>query len=277
MLNLIIQGADVATVDLKALAKLSGAIGIERLSDSAFRIRNARVDTRVSEHCAHARLDFAYVPAGRRLADFRLAVMDMDSTLISIECIDEIADAQGIKPEIAAITAAAMRGEIDYEQSLRRRVRLLRGLGIDAFDRVYRERLTLSPGAEAMLKAFRGAGIRTLLVSGGFRYFTERLKTQLALDFAHANEAEVVDGKLSGELIGSVVDAEGKARELRRIRDELAIGREAVIGIGDGANDLSFLAECAVSIAYHAKPAVRLATTHCLEHVGLEGVINLFE
>lgn len=276
-MNLIIQGTDIATPDLKALAKMCDASGIERLSDSAFRIRDARIDDRVAEHCAHARLDFAYVPSGRKLAGYRLAVMDMDSTLITIECIDEIAAIQGIKPRVAAITAAAMRGEIDYEESLRQRVRLLQGLGLDAFERVYRERLALSPGAEALAQTMRATGIRTLLVSGGFTYFAQQLQTRLKLDFVHANEPEVIDGKLTGELVGGIVDAEGKARELRRLREALGVSREAIIGIGDGANDLPFLAECGVSIAYHAKPAVRLAATHCLDHVGLNGVLNLFD
>jgi len=276
-LNLIIQGIDIATPDLKALAKMCDASGIERLSDSAFRIRDARIDDRVAEHCAHARLDFAYVPSGRKLAGYRLAVMDMDSTLITIECIDEIAAIHGIKPRVAAITAAAMRGEIDYEESLRQRVRLLRGLSLDAFERVYRERLALNPGAEALAQTLRATGIRTLLVSGGFTYFAQQLQTRLKLDFVHANEPEVIDGKLTGALVGGIVDAEGKARELRRLRTALGVSREAIIGIGDGANDLPFLAECGVSIAYHAKPAVRLAATHCLDHVGLNGVLNLFD
>ncbi|RPI45874.1 MAG: phosphoserine phosphatase SerB [Betaproteobacteria bacterium] len=277
MVNLVIQGSDIATPDLKALAKLAQASGIERISATAFRLCDARPAAEVAPYCARAMLDHAYVPAGRRLSDYGLAVMDMDSTLITIECIDEIADMQGIKPEVAAITAAAMRGEIDYAESLRQRVQLLAGMKVSAFERVYTERLALTAGAESMLRAMRAAGICTLLVSGGFSFFTTRLKARLGLDAACSNEPEVIDGCLTGRLLGDIVDGAGKANALTRMRDELGIARTQVIGIGDGANDLPFLAEAGVSIAFHAKPSVRAAATHCLDHVGLEGVIALFE
>ncbi|MPZ44070.1 MAG: phosphoserine phosphatase SerB [Betaproteobacteria bacterium] len=277
MSNLVIQGAEVATADLKALAKLTDGKRIERIGPNAFRIDEAQPHGDVTALCARAQLDHAYVPTGRRLTDFGLAVMDMDSTLISIECIDEIADMQGIKAEVAAITAAAMRGELDYAQSLRRRVQLLAGLDEDALERVYRDRLQLTPGAERLLKGLRAQRIRTLLVSGGFDFFTERLKARLAIDFTCANRLEVVGGKLTGRLLGEIVDAHGKAAELVRIRASLGLTRSQVIGIGDGANDLPFLQESGVSIAFRAKPAVRQATTHCLDYVGLDGVLNLFE
>ncbi len=276
MLNLVIQGAAVATPDLKAVAKLAGGQRIERITAHAFRIVDVARHPDIAPLCARARLDHAYVPAERRLADFGLLVMDMDSTLICIECIDEIADLQGIKADVAAITAAAMRGELDYAESLRRRVRLLAGLPESALEQVYRERLRLTPGAQPLLQALRERGIRTLLVSGGFDFFTERLKAQLGLDYTCSNRLEVVAGKLTGNLVGEIVDAQGKAAALRRVRDSLALAREQVIGIGDGANDLPFLIESWVSIAFHAKPAVREATTHCLDYVGLEGVLNLF-
>jgi phosphoserine phosphatase len=277
MSNLVIQGAEVETADLKALAKLTGGQRIERIGPNAFRILGAQPHGEVPALCAAAQLDHAYVPPGRRLADFGLAVMDMDSTLISIECIDEIADMQGIKAEVAAITAAAMRGELDYAESLRRRVRLLAGLEESALERVYRERLELTPGAERLLKGLRAQAIPTLLVSGGFEFFTERLKARLAIDHTCANRLEVVDGKLTGRLLGEIVDANGKAAELVRVRDALGLERGQVIGIGDGANDLPFLKQSGVSIAFRAKPAVREATTHCLDYVGLDGVLNLFE
>jgi phosphoserine phosphatase len=227
--------------------------------------------------CAQARLDHAYVPEGRRLSDFGLLVMDMDSTLITIECIDEIADMQGIKPQVAAITAAAMRGEMDYAESLRQRVRLLAGLDEAALERVYEERLALTQGAEAMLAVMRTSGIRTLLVSGGFHFFAARLQARLKLDDTCSNEPEIVGGRLTGRMTGSIVDGPGKAKALCEARARLGLSRDQVIGIGDGANDLQFLAQAGVSIAFHAKPAVRAATTHQLDHVGLEGVIALFE
>jgi phosphoserine phosphatase len=277
MHNLVVQGAEIETADLKSLAKLTGASRIERIDAHAFRIVGARPHADVGALCHAGRHDHAFVPAGRRLADFGLVVMDMDSTLISIECIDEIADLQGIKADVAAITAAAMRGELDYAESLRRRVRLLRGLDESALERVYRERLQLTPGAERLLRALRESGIKTLLVSGGFDFFTERLKARLGIDYTCANRLEVTAGKLTGQVLGEIVDANGKAAELRRVRDVLGLERGQVIGIGDGANDLPFLVEAGVSIAFRAKPAVREATTHCLDYVGLDGVLNLFE
>jgi phosphoserine phosphatase len=277
MFHLVIQGAEVATADLKALAKVTSGQRIERIGANAFRIHGAQPNAEVAALCAAAQLDHAYVPAGRRLADFGLVVMDMDSTLISIECIDEIADMQGIKADVAAITAAAMRGELDYAESLRRRVRLLAGLDESALERVYRERLRLTSGAERMLAGLRSQGLRTLLVSGGFDFFTDRLQQRLGIDYTCSNRLEVIAGKLSGRLLGQIVDAQGKAKELVRIRTSLGLTRSQVIGIGDGANDLPFLRESGVSIAFRAKPAVREATTHCLDHVGLDGVLSLFE
>ena len=277
MHHLVVQAPEIATPTLKALAKLTHASGIERIGEQAFRLRDAERHHEVTPFCAREQIDHAYVPKGRRLTDFSLAVMDMDSTLITIECIDEIADIQGLKAEVERITAAAMRGEIDYAESLRKRVGLLAGMPQSALEHVYHERLRLSPGTERMLAHFRKHNIRTLLVSGGFTFFAERLGARLGLDATCANEPEIRNGTLTGKLLGTMIDAEGKARELRRLRAALGIDREQVIGIGDGANDLAFLAEAGVSIGFHAKPAVRAAVMHCIDHVGLDGVIHLFE
>src|SRR5688500_114975 len=179
--DLVIQGLDVETSDLKALAKLAGASAIEQLDASAFRLRGGAPAPGVAERCGERRLDHAFVPTARRLADFRLLVMDMDSTLITIETVDELADMVGLKQEVATITAQAMRGEIEYDESLRKRVELLKGLEETALQRVYDERLKLTPGAEALLERTQSLGIRTLLVSGGFTYVTDRLKTRLKL------------------------------------------------------------------------------------------------
>ena len=275
-MNLIIQGANIATPDLKHLAKLSGASAIEAITPSAFRLCNASAHEEIAPHCERVKLDFAFVPPERRLEDMRLAVMDMDSTLITIECIDEIADMQGLKPQVAAITEAAMRGELDYPQSLRERVALLKGLDAAALTRVYNERVRLSPGAEIMIARFRRLGIKTLLVSGGFTFFTERIRERLQLDWTRSNVLEIANGVLTGKVIGEIVDAEVKRSALLERRDELGITREQVIGMGDGANDLKFMGECAVGIAYHAKPVVRAQATHALTWVGLDGVLNLF-
>jgi phosphoserine phosphatase len=274
-MNLVLLGRDIPTPVLKAAAKLSGARGIERIDGEAFRLLGADHEDGIAELCEEHRLDHGFVPAARSLAAFRLAVMDMDSTLITIECIDEIADLHGIKPEVAAITAAAMRGEIDYPESLRRRVRLIAGLPESALQRVYDQRLRLSPGAEQMLAAFRRSGIRTLLVSGGFTFFTERLKDRLWLDRTRSNVLEVIDGKLTGNVLGDIVDADAKRAALLALCDELGITPAQAIGVGDGANDLRFLGECGVSIAYRAKPVVRERTTYALNHAGLEGVVHL--
>jgi len=275
-MHLVIQGADVATPDLKELAKLTRAARIERMTPEAFRLIDAQPADEIAAICESRALDYAYVPETRRLADFRLLVMDMDSTLITIETIDELADLVGLKQEVAAITARAMRGEIEYDESLRHRVALLKGLDEAAIDRVYDERLELTPGAEKLLAAAKRAGIRTLLVSGGFTRITERLKPRLALDYTRANTLEVRDGKLTGQVVGRIVNADGKRDELIRVREALGIDRSQIIAIGDGANDLKFMAEAAVSVAYHAKPIVRSQATHAINYVGLDGILNLF-
>ena len=275
-MNLIVQGLDVATRDLKEIAKLAGASGIERVADEAFRMRDARPAAGIAPYCEAARLDHAFVPKSARLEDFGLVAMDMDSTLITIECIDELADLAGRKSEVAALTAAAMRGEIDFAQSLTQRVALLAGQGEEALGRVYAQRLALTPGAEKMLQAMRGRGIRTLLVSGGFTFFTERLRERLALDHARGNVLEIEGGKITGRILGEIVDAEGKARALREVRDELGLRKEQVLAIGDGANDLAFMAEAAVSVAFRAKPVVKARATYAIDFVGLDGVLNLF-
>jgi phosphoserine phosphatase len=275
-MDLVLQGREIATGDLKSAAKLTGASGIEQITPNAFRLRDAGQDSALAALCEAAELDHGYVPGERRLADFRLLVMDMDSTLITIETIDELADLVGLKKEVAAITEAAMRGEIEYNESLRRRVAVLKGLGEDALARVYDERVKLTPGAEKLLAAAKGAGVKMLLVSGGFTYVTDRLQTRLGLDYARSNRLELVDGKLTGAVVGDIVNADGKRAALLEIRDRLGISREQIIGIGDGANDLKFMAECGVSIAYHAKPIVRGQTTYALNHVDLNGVLPLY-
>ncbi|MEO7726454.1 MAG: phosphoserine phosphatase SerB [Burkholderiales bacterium] len=275
-MNLVIQGPEVETRDLKDIAKLAGASAIEAITPRAFRLRDAKPHPAIATHCDAVELDYAFLPNTRKLSDVRLCVMDMDSTLITIECIDEIADMQGLKPQVAAITAAAMRGELDFPQSLRRRVALLKGLDAVALQRVYDERLKLSPGAQVMLARFRELGIKTLLLSGGFTFFTGRLKQRLGLDYARSNTLEIVDGKLTGQVVGEIVDADVKRAALLQVRDELGLNNGQIIGLGDGANDLKFMAEAGVSVAYHAKPVVRAQATHALTYVGLDGVLNLF-
>lgn len=277
-MNLIVQGEEVETPDLKALAKIAEGETIERVSENAFRITKANAASReaVAAHCARAKLDFGFVADGRTLPDFALLAMDMDSTLIGIECIDEIADFAGRKREVAEVTAAAMRGEIDFRASLTRRVALLEGLPIEALARVYDERLQLSPGAARLFETLHAIGAKTLLVSGGFTFFTERLKTRLGIDFTRSNVLDVENGRLTGRIQGDIVDADAKASCFSALAQRFAGGDGLAVAIGDGANDLPMLAAANVSVAYHAKPRVREQAMHAIDHCGLDAVLNLF-
>jgi phosphoserine phosphatase len=229
------------------------------------------------------RCDAAFVPARMRSADFRALVMDMDSTVITIECIDEVARFAGKGEAVAAITEAAMRGEIaDYAESLRRRVALLAGTDAGVLERVRSERLRLSPGAPALLAAARARGWRTLLVSGGFTVFAGAVGRDLGFDATCANELLVRDGRLTGEVCGppenggEIVDAAGKARALQRLCDAIGCAPSAAIAVGDGANDLQMLGAAGLSVAYRAKPLVRARASHALDHCGLDGLLALF-
>ena len=275
-MNLIIQAVhDIPAAQLRYLTSLSLSNRTEQIATHAYRLSDARPHDGIATYCHEHQLDYGFVPPHQTLADFGLLVVDMDSTLISIECIDEIADMYHLKPQVAAITEMAMRGEIEFAESLRRRVALLEGLDEGALLRVYDERLKLNPGAEALLAALKQHGVKTLLVSGGFVFFTERLKQHLGLDFAHANTLEVQDGKLTGKVLGHILDAQGKADWLLRTRDELELQPQQVIAMGDGANDLKMMAQAGVSIAYHAKPIVRSQATYALNFVGLDGLVHL--
>lgn len=261
----------------QALARLSGSSTISQIAPHAWRIRKAAPAGEIELYCENARIDFAFIPEGRKLADLRLLAMDMDSTLITIECIDELGDLAGCKSEIASITAQAMRGELDYPQSLRKRVSLLKGLPEAALARVYEERLRLTPGAEQLIAACKKHGVKLLLVSGGFTFFTDRLKERLGLDYTISNRLAARDGKLTGELVGDIVDAGAKAGKFRAVMEELRARQEQTVAIGDGANDLNMMALAGTSIAFHAKPVVRKQATCAISWGGLDAILNLFE
>ena len=214
------------------------------------------------------------------LADFRLIAFDMDSTLINIECIDEIADAAGRKAEVAAITEAAMRGEItDYKDSLRQRVALLKGVSVASMDAVYRERLRLNPGATELVRACQAAGLKTLLVSGGFTFFTDRIRDELGIDYTRSNVLEIVDGKLTGRMVdqpwGDICDGEEKKRMLLQTCGALGINPLQAIAMGDGANDLPMMGAAGLSVAWHAKPAVRAQAMVAINSGGLDRLLEL--
>jgi phosphoserine phosphatase len=226
-------------------------------------------------------LDAAFVDPALKLADFRLLAMDMDSTLINIESLDEVAAYAGKGKEVAAITEAAMRGEIkDYAASLRKRVALLAGVDAALLQRVLDEKLRLNPGAEVLVAACKQAGLTTLLVTGGFTFFTDRMRERLGFDRVRANEISIAQAALTGTVTGpnggAIVDAEGKAQAVRDVCAELACGTDRAIVIGDGANDLKMMALAGLSVAYRAKPVVREKATQSLNHAPLDGVLNWF-
>jgi phosphoserine phosphatase len=276
--DLVVQGEEIETPDLKELHRLAKGEAIERISEEAFRITKADPGTKpqVAAQAAKAKLDFGFVGESAKLADFGLLAMDMDSTLISIECIDEIADFAGRKKEVADVTAAAMRGEIDWPESLRRRVKCLAGLDQSTLARVYEERLRFNKGAQKLLAAAKRNGVKTLLVSGGFTYFTDRVRDEIGFDYAYSNTLDLDGTKLAGSVSGPLVDAHGKAAHVARLKRELGLPKERVLAIGDGANDLLMMAEAGTSIAYHAKPVVKEKADHAIDFVGLDGVLNLY-
>ena len=215
-----------------------------------------------------------------KLSDFGLIAFDMDSTLINIECIDEIADAVGRKAQVAAITEAAMRGEItDFKDSLRRRVALLEGVSVQSMEAVYRERLRLNPGAAELVRACKDAGLKVLLVSGGFTFFADRVCDVLDIDFARANVLEIENGVLTGKLVdqpwGDICDGEEKRRMLLATCAQLGLNPLQAIAMGDGANDLPMMGAAGLSVAYHAKPKVRAQAMVAINAGGLDRLLEL--
>ena len=217
-----------------------------------------------------------------QLSHFKLIAFDMDSTLINIECVDEIADAAGRKAEVAAITEAAMRGEItDYKDSLRKRVALLKGVTVAHMSEVLNNRLQLNPGAEKLVKACQAAGMKVLLVSGGFTFFTDHVRDRLGINWTRSNVLEVVNGELTGRMVdqdwGDICDGEEKRKMLLQTCAQMGIAPSQAIAMGDGANDLPMMGVAGLSVAYHAKPKVREQAMVAIEEGGLDRLLEVFE
>ena len=277
-MNLILQGsADQAS--MQTLAAPARPVRIESIHPQAWRCvdvdDSAGVRHQIEAASLAAGIDATFIEAGLHLSDFRLLAMDMDSTVITIECIDEIADMQGLKPQVSAITEAAMRGELDFAASLTQRVALLEGLDAGALQKVYDERLRLSPGAEALIAAARASGVKTLLVSGGFTFFTDRVRQRLGLDYSHANVLEIANGRLTGKVVGGIVNADEKKRTVERVCADLGVPASRAIVMGDGANDLKMMSIAGLSVAYRAKPVVRAQADAALNFSGLDGILAL--
>jgi phosphoserine phosphatase len=276
-MRLVVQGQALSIAHLTHIHQLSGVnTQFMQIGEHAYYlpVQSVENDT-VKLFCSEHQIDYALVPDQQRLNTFGLCVMDMDSTLITIECIDEIADMMGIKAQIAQITEAAMRGELDFAASLKMRVALLKGLDESALQHVIDTRLTFSPGAQAWIATCKANHIKTMVVSGGFTFFADYVKDILDLDYAVSNVLEIIDGKLTGQIVGNIVDAQRKADELVKLRETLGLQPSQTIAIGDGANDLKMMDVAGIGLAYHAKPIVQSQASYALNHVGLDGAAYL--
>ena len=280
--HLVIQSPALSTDLIEQAAAIAEASGVRRVGTTAARLLavndSAEIRAEILAWGERSLVDTAYVVAGNRLSDCKVLAMDMDSTLINIECIDEIAAFGGVKEQVASITEAAMRGEIkDFSESLIRRVAFLKGLSAEVLQSVYEQKLRFNPGAEQLVATAKKAGLKVLLVSGGFTFFTEKLQARIGLDAAHANVLGTENGLLTGQVVGRILDAQGKADTLRAFADACGATPEQIIAIGDGANDLKMLGLAGYSVAYRAKPVVRAQAKFALNVAGLDGVLNWFE
>jgi phosphoserine phosphatase len=283
-MDLVIQSSDLPSDAVQAFKVACVAQRVRRKTNSA-RLANIQDDADTRKAAAalgrYWKCDFAFVPRALALDAFKLLALDMDSTLITIESLDELAALAGKGAEVAALTEAAMRGETtDYEANLRKRVALLKGVDASLLERVYEGKVQLAPGAERLIAVCRAAGLHVLLATSGFDFFAQRLKALLNLDSICCNSLMIDDGRLTGEVVGpegaAIVDAEGKARALRAACAALGCPTSQAIAIGDGANDLKMLGLAGVSVAYRAKPIVQKQAAQALNFTPLDGVLEWF-
>ena len=275
MAILVLQGPRLTIYEAEALSEQFNGALLKRGNYYHIEVDGDISPQQLEQYRGQEEFDINLLPEGFDPSAVKLLVTDMDSTLINIECIDEIADFINVKPQVSEITEAAMRGEINFETSLRRRIALLTGLQENALEHVYNERLHPNPGAEQMISGLKSRGIKIALVSGGFTYFTEKLKVRLGLDYTLANTLEFENGKLTGEIHGPIIGAEAKADFLLEKCKALGIKPSQAVAMGDGANDLMMMKEAGLSIAYHAKAKVQQQAHSALNHCGLEGVLGL--
>lgn len=277
-LVLVLQNAALRQCDLSALHTIIPPTPEYTFNHSVLRLpvsADFQLAQSVQAQLLEQQIDFAIVP-DQSFADLGLIISDMDSTLITIECVDEIAAGVGLQSQVAAITERSMRGEIDFEQSLRARVALLKGLPVTELQRVYENVLKLSPGAQWLLQQCHEYDVKFMLVSGGFTYFTERLQRQYGLDYTFANQLVVKNDALTGDLAGKIIDAQAKADLLAEYRDKLGLGKLQVVAMGDGANDIPMLQAAGFGVAYHAKPKTQAATSISVRFGGLDTVRKWF-
>lgn len=281
--NAVIQSPALDQQLIEQAAATAQANGVQRISKSAARLLDVAQDTetlKALRQWGQARsIDIAMIEPGTKLSDCKVLAMDMDSTLINIECIDEMAAFGGVKAEVSAITEAAMRGEInDFADSLTRRVAYLKGLSVDVLQSVYEEKLRLNPGAETLVQTALQQGIKVLLVSGGFTFFTDKLGARLNLTHTLANVLETDgNGHLTGRVVGHIIDAQGKADALKAFATLHGVTPAQTIAIGDGANDLKMLSLAHYSVAYRAKPIVQAQARFALNVSPLDAVLNWFD
>ena len=264
------------TLNFEQSKTLERKFGKLKATKNHFRAQTDQAPSRpeLSQLSQSLKIDINILPARFDAQKVQLVMSDMDSTLINIECVDEIADYINVKPQVSAITEAAMRGELNFEQSLTERVALLKGLNTSALQAVYTDRLALNPGAEIWLAGLKNQGIKFALVSGGFSFFTDRLKARLNLDFTRANTLSINNDALDGTVAGDIIGAQAKADFLIELCETLEILTSQTIAVGDGANDLMMMKEAGLSIAYHAKPTVQTEADAALNFRGLDAILD---